>query len=133
MDLKLRIKRNCGKVYCIQSLHMRSRKTWGNDSNNPIAQILSTTTWVNDASGSNDSELVLQQIKNVWEELNNFRPMFTYGKSICGGVKQIVTHYKTEYMMSFLMGLNKTFTQTRGQILLMDQLSSIRHAFTLVS
>ncbi|KAL5785272.1 hypothetical protein ACOSQ2_007664 [Xanthoceras sorbifolium] len=37
-----------------------------------------------------------------------------------------------EYVMSFLMGLNDSFTQVKGQLLLMDPLPSINRAFSLV-
>lgn len=34
--------------------------------------------------------------------------------------------------MNFLMGLNDSFSQTRGQILLMDPLPSINRVFSLI-
>lgn len=38
-----------------------------------------------------------------------------------------------EYVISFLMGLNDSFAQVRGQLLLMDPIPSINKVFSLVS
>ncbi|KAK9146691.1 hypothetical protein Sjap_006594 [Stephania japonica] len=38
-----------------------------------------------------------------------------------------------EYIMSFLMGLNDSYSHARGQILLVDPLPSINRVFSLVS
>ena len=37
-----------------------------------------------------------------------------------------------EYIMSFLMGLNDSFSQVRGQILLLDPLPAINKVFSLI-
>ncbi|KAJ1396108.1 Gag-polypeptide of LTR copia-type [Sesbania bispinosa] len=42
------------------------------------------------------------------------------------------SHTESEYVMSFLMGLNDSFSQIRGQILLSDPLPSIGNVFSLV-
>ncbi|KAK0585756.1 hypothetical protein LWI29_033604 [Acer saccharum] len=73
------------------------------------------------------------KLKTICEELNNYRPMSSYGKCSFGGVKNLNSHYQMEYVMSFLMGLNDTFAQVRGQLLLMDPLPPINKVFALVS
>lgn len=73
------------------------------------------------------------KLKIIREELANFRPSCSCGKCVCGGVKSLIDHYHMEYIMAFLMGLSDSFSNTRGQILLMDPLPSINRAFSLVS
>ncbi|KAL5865096.1 hypothetical protein ACOSQ3_002610 [Xanthoceras sorbifolium] len=59
--------------------------------------------------------------------------MWTSEKCSCGGVKDLNSYYQMEYVMSFLMGLNDSFTQIRGQLLLMDPLPPINRVFSLIS
>ncbi|XP_022853468.1 uncharacterized protein LOC111374937 [Olea europaea var. sylvestris] len=73
------------------------------------------------------------KIKNIWEELSNYRPTCSCGKCTCGGVKESNNYYQMEYMMAFLMGLHNSFSQIRGQLLLMYPLPSINKVFALVS
>ena len=65
------------------------------------------------------------KLKTIWEELSNYKPVCT-----CGDVKNLNSHYQMEYIMSFLMGLNDSFAQVRGQLLLMDPLLPINKAFS---
>ena len=73
------------------------------------------------------------KLKALWEELYNYRPMCTCGKCTCGGIKALQDHYQLEYIMSFLMGLNDSYSQIRGQLLLMDPILAINKGFSLVS
>ncbi|XP_012831557.1 PREDICTED: uncharacterized protein LOC105952539 [Erythranthe guttata] len=65
------------------------------------------------------------KMKAIWDELVNFRPNCTCGL--------LVDYYNQEQVMAFLIGLNESFSQTRGQILLMDPLPHINKVFALVS
>ena len=65
------------------------------------------------------------KMKALWEELSNFRPHCSCGKCMCVGVKELNNFYQNEYIMTFLMGLNDSFSQVRGQLLLMDPLPTI--------
>lgn len=69
------------------------------------------------------------KLKSLSEELSNFRPHCTCNKCECKGVQEIEKYFQNEHVMNFLMGLNKSFSQSRGQILLMDPLPSINHVF----
>ena len=51
---------------------------------------------------------------------------------MCGGVKELANYFQMEYAMSFLMGLNDTFAQIRGQILLLDPPPPINKVFSLI-
>ena len=73
------------------------------------------------------------KLKSLWEELCNFRPNCSCGKCTCGGVKDLNAFQQTEYAMTFLMGLNESFTHSRGQILLMDPIPPINKVFALMA
>ena len=49
-----------------------------------------------------------------------------------GGVQPLHDYLQTEYVLNFLMGLNESYTQIRGQILLMDPIPPINKVFSLV-
>ncbi|XP_062099428.1 uncharacterized protein LOC133805305 [Humulus lupulus] len=49
------------------------------------------------------------------------------------GLKKLQEHYYMEYIMSFLMGLKDTYSQVRGNILLMDPLVELSIVFHLVT
>ena len=76
----------------------------------------------------NSISVYFTKLKTIWEELSNYRPVCT-----CGGVKNLSSHYQMEYIMSFLMRLNDSFAQVRGQLLLIDPLPSINKVFSLIS
>ncbi|XP_073275620.1 uncharacterized protein [Primulina huaijiensis] len=73
------------------------------------------------------------KLKSVWDELSNFRPSCTCGQCTCGGVKELAVFSHHEYVLTFLLGLNESFTQIRGQLLLLDPLPPINKVFSLVS
>ena len=73
------------------------------------------------------------KLKSLWEELSVYRPVCSCNRCTCGGVKALTDHYQMEYIMSFLMGLNDSFSQVRGQLLLMDPLPPINKVFSLIS
>ena len=69
------------------------------------------------------------KLKFVWEELLGYKPTF---QSKCGGLQTLQDYNESEYVMSFLMGLNDSFAQIWGQILLFDPLPPIGNVFSLV-
>ncbi|XP_072950413.1 uncharacterized protein [Typha angustifolia] len=73
------------------------------------------------------------KLKTIWEELGNYKPVCTCNRCSCGGIKSIADHHQMEYVMSFLMGLNDSFSQVRGQLLLMDPIPPINKVFALIS
>ncbi|KAB5512286.1 hypothetical protein DKX38_029314 [Salix brachista] len=62
------------------------------------------------------------RLKGLWDELTNYRPI---PECSCGALKTTLDHYHQDYIFQFLMGLNDSFAQIRGQILLIDPLPSI--------
>ncbi|KAL5581465.1 hypothetical protein UlMin_013907 [Ulmus minor] len=88
---------------------------------------------MNHVQDQNSVSFYFTKLKTIWEELSNFRPICTCGKCTCGAVKELNSHYQMEYIVSFLMGLHDSFTQVRGQLLLMDPLPPINKVFALIS
>ena len=88
---------------------------------------------INLSQYQNSVSVYFTKLKALWEELNNYRRGCSCGKCTCGGVKELAAHYQMEYVMSFLTGLNDSFSQVRGQILLMDPLPHIEKVFSLIS
>ncbi|KAL5538181.1 hypothetical protein UlMin_044629 [Ulmus minor] len=88
---------------------------------------------MNHIQGQNFVSIYFTKLKSVWEELSNYRPNCSCGKCTCGGVKLLNSHYQMEHIMSFLMGLHDSFSQIRGQLLLMDPLPPINKVFSLIS
>ncbi|KAA8531962.1 hypothetical protein F0562_006896 [Nyssa sinensis] len=72
------------------------------------------------------------KLKTIWEELSNYRPNCSCGKCSCDGVKNLNDHHQMEYIMSFLMGLDDSFSQVHGQLLLMDPMPPINRVFSLI-
>lgn len=73
------------------------------------------------------------KLKIIWDELSNYRSMCSCGKCTRRGSKALVEHYHIKYAMSFFMGLNESFAHVKGQLFLMDPISSINKVFALIS
>ncbi|XP_020229506.1 uncharacterized protein LOC109810454 [Cajanus cajan] len=82
-------------------------------------QLMSLQQGINDVS----------TIKSIWEELSGYKPSFP---RTCGGLQHLQFYNELEYVMSFLMGLNDSFSPIHGQILLSDPLPLIGNALSLV-
>ncbi|XP_059429182.1 uncharacterized protein LOC132162995 [Corylus avellana] len=72
------------------------------------------------------------RLKALWDELNNFKPLDLCDCCHCGKIKQILDLRGQEYTIQFLMGLNDSYSQIRGQILLHDPIPSITKVFSLI-
>jgi hypothetical protein len=68
-------------------------------------------------------------MKGLWDELGNHQPIPT---CTCGALKTILSYHHQQQVYQFLMGLNESYSQVRGQILLIDPLPSINKVFSLV-
>ncbi|KAL5540460.1 hypothetical protein UlMin_042555 [Ulmus minor] len=80
----------------------------------------------------NSVSIYFTKLKTIWEELSNYHPNCSCGKCSCGGVKHLNEHHQMEHIMSFLMGLDDSFSQVRGQLLLMDPMPPINRVFSLI-
>uniref|UniRef100_A0A2N9IZ24 Retrotransposon Copia-like N-terminal domain-containing protein n=1 Tax=Fagus sylvatica TaxID=28930 RepID=A0A2N9IZ24_FAGSY len=75
------------------------------------------------------------KLQGFWEELLNYRPIpvcTCVPSCSCGAMRQVFENYQQACLMQFLMGLNESFTQVRGQILLMDPMPNIDRVFSLI-
>uniref|UniRef100_A0A2N9EVC5 Retrotransposon Copia-like N-terminal domain-containing protein n=1 Tax=Fagus sylvatica TaxID=28930 RepID=A0A2N9EVC5_FAGSY len=75
------------------------------------------------------------RLQGLWEELLNYRPIpvcTCVPSCSCGAMRQVVENYHQMCLMQFLIGLNETFTQVKGQILLMDPMPDIDRVFSLL-
>jgi len=84
---------------------------------------------VSTQQGTDSVSTYYTKIKCIREELASYRPEF---HCTCGGLQQLQDQTDTEYVMCFLMGLNESFSNIRGQILLSDPLPSIDHVLSIL-
>ncbi|XP_075515979.1 uncharacterized protein LOC142550814 [Primulina tabacum] len=85
-------------------------------------------------AGSISTEQCSKNISTA-ERIDQFAPRSRSGccgKCNCNGVKNIDNYVQMDYAMTFLMGLNDSFTHIRSQVLLLDPLPSINKIFALV-
>ena len=76
---------------------------------------------MNLTQGQDSVSTYYTKLKMLWEELSNYNTLCT-----CNAAKDL------EQTMSFLMGLNDSYSQIRGQILLMDPIPSVNRIFSLI-
>ncbi|KAL4575087.1 hypothetical protein LXL04_021928 [Taraxacum kok-saghyz] len=76
---------------------------------------------MNLTQGQDSVSTYYTKFKMLWEELSNYSTLCT-----CNVAKDL------EQTMSFLMGLNDSYAQLRGQVLLMDPIPSVNRIFSLV-
>ena len=79
--------------------------------------------------GNYDVSTYYTKLKSVLEELSGYKPTFQCKR---GGLQTLQDYNEFEYVMSFLMGLNDSFAQIRGQILLSDPFPPVGNVFSLV-
>ena len=73
---------------------------------------------MNLTQGQDSVSTYYTKFKMLWEELSNYSTLCT-----CNVAKDL------EQTMSFLMGLNDSYAQLRGQVLLMDPIPSVNRIF----
>ncbi|XP_052193755.1 uncharacterized protein LOC127802105 [Diospyros lotus] len=66
---------------------------------------------VNLSQGSMFVSAYFTKLKTIWDELSNFRPTCSCASCSCGGIRALADHYQMEYIISFFMGLNESFSQ----------------------
>ncbi|KAL5540363.1 hypothetical protein UlMin_043038 [Ulmus minor] len=79
--------------------------------------------------GSLDVNSYFTKLQVVWDELREFQPVPVCH---CGGLRICTDYQHREYVLQFLMGLNDSYAQIRGQILMMDPVPIINKVFSLV-
>jgi len=74
-------------------------------------------------------------LKILWGELESLRPIPHYNCDVwcqCDLSKSSMKYREIEYVICFLKGLNDDYNHVHTQILLMEPLPSINHAFSLI-
>ncbi|KAL5575803.1 hypothetical protein UlMin_017502 [Ulmus minor] len=79
--------------------------------------------------GTLDVNSYFTKLNILWDELKEFQPVPVCH---CGGLRIWTDHQHREYVLQFLMGLNESYAQIRGQILMMEPLPAINKVFSLV-
>ena len=79
--------------------------------------------------GNDDVSTYYTKLKSVWEELSGYKPTF---QCKCGGLQTLQDYNESEYVISFLMGLNDSFTQIWGQIILSNTFPPLVMSFLLL-
>ncbi|XP_072083676.1 uncharacterized protein [Arachis hypogaea] len=69
------------------------------------------------------------RIKVLWEELNSYRPV----QCNCSDARAMQEFLQTKCIHCFLMGLDESFSQIRGQILLLEPFPTINKVLSLVT
>ncbi|KAL9457199.1 hypothetical protein AB3S75_006275 [Citrus x aurantiifolia] len=69
------------------------------------------------------------KLKALWDELDALCSIPTCS---CGSMKAVIQYQQSHKTMKFLMGLNESYSVTRGQILLMDPLPNVNKSYSLV-
>ena len=70
----------------------------------------------------------------LWDEIENYRalPCCTCGSCKCSINEKLTQYQLQDSVMQFLMGLNETYSQIQGQILLLDPLPLINKVYSLL-
>lgn len=85
--------------------------------------------------GNLDISDFFTQLKVLWDELENYRPIPYCKCSIactCGAIDSIKTYRQQDYVIRFLKGLNDKFSHTKSQIMLMNPLPDIDTVFSML-
>jgi len=69
------------------------------------------------------------KIKSIWDELDNYDPI---PSCTCGGMRSVHEKHNRDHVFQFLMGLDDSFANIRGPILLNDHLPPINKVFSLI-
>ena len=71
---------------------------------------------------------------NVLDEIENYRalPCCTCGSCACSINEKLTQYQLQDLVMQFLMGLNESYSQIQGQILLIDPLPSINMVYSML-
>lgn len=88
-----------------------------------------------EVQGSQTVSAYYTKLKQLWEELKNHEasPTCCCGRLDCSNLKQLNEREEQDRILKFLMGLNDSYTATRGQILMMEPRPTISKVFNLIS
>ncbi|XP_039045779.1 uncharacterized protein LOC120185691 [Hibiscus syriacus] len=79
--------------------------------------------------GDSSISTYFTRLKSLWDEYEALAPISPCG---CALSQRTTAHYTQQKLFQFLMGLNETFTAVRSQILLMQPLSTVNMAYSML-
>lgn len=75
----------------------------------------------------------ITRIKRLWDELDSLNSHINcLCACTCKGKKKIAKSLEDQRLIQFLMGLNDVYSQARGNILMLNPLPRINHAYSLL-
>jgi len=83
--------------------------------------------------GNNNIAGYFTQLKRLWDELDSLNSNIKCGcVCVCEGKQKLEKSLQDERLIKFLMGLNDTYSQARGNILMINPLPNINLAYSLI-
>ncbi|XP_019260086.1 PREDICTED: uncharacterized protein LOC109238110 [Nicotiana attenuata] len=83
--------------------------------------------------GSNDLAGYFTKVKRLWDELDTLNANISCGYDCtCGGKAKVSKSFQDEILIQFLIGLNDSYADVRGNILMISPLPSVNHAYSLL-
>lgn len=82
------------------------------------------------SQGSSSIAAYFTKIKGIWDELSS---LSTISPCSCGTYAEIVKKDEEQRLIQFLMGLNPSYDNVRGNILMMQPLPAISKAYSLLT
>ncbi|XP_019227222.1 PREDICTED: uncharacterized protein LOC109208553 [Nicotiana attenuata] len=84
------------------------------------------------AQGTSDIASYFTKLKRLWDELDSLNcDVKCNCLCVCEGRQKLEKLLEDERLIQFLMGLNDSYGQARGNILMMNPLPNINHAYSL--
>ena len=84
---------------------------------------------VTTTQGNLSVKVYYAKITTIWQELVEYRLV---DECTCEGSKKMIDFLNSEFVMTFLMTLNESYSHIRAQILLIDPLPPINKVFSLI-
>ncbi|XP_070040888.1 uncharacterized protein [Nicotiana tomentosiformis] len=83
------------------------------------------------SQGTSDIASYFTKLKRLWDELDSLNSNVKCTCTcICEGKEMLEKSQEDERLIQFLMGLNEAYGQARGNILMMNPLPNINHAYS---
>ncbi|XP_019262962.1 PREDICTED: uncharacterized protein LOC109240743 [Nicotiana attenuata] len=81
------------------------------------------------SQGTSTITTYYSKIRSLWAEFDSLAPT---PECECEKSREFVAFMRRQKHLQFLMGLNKTYEQARGQILMMDPIPSVNKAYSML-
>ena len=81
------------------------------------------------SQGMNTISVYFSRLRELWVEYDSLVPIASCG---CPGSRDLSVFMHNQKLLQFLMGLNESYDQARGQILMMMPLPSLNKAYSML-